>query len=326
MLRTKSQNTKSASNIVLKLLGLLLLTGAALKGSQLLTEPMANSDIWTNRAFLIFTVEFEIALGIWLLSGLFKKTAWLAVITCFSLFSLITLYKGLTGAASCGCFGSVHVNPWITLTCIDLPAVAALAIFRPKTIDFRRPLAFFTPRPGVIRFAVVLLLGLNAACVSTVILVLNEPALVTSRYEILEPAEWPGKQLPILDHIDIRDKLSEGNWLVLLYHHDCPDCATAIPQYEQIARDLKGNEDFLQIAFIAVPPYGKAPISPDTPATLGKMDKSKEWFVTTPTVALITRGRVKRAWEEEAPTFETIINSMATAMSKNIRSDETTID
>ena len=72
---------KKANNILLKALGVLLLTAAAMKGWQLLTEPMANKDIWTNRAFLIFTVEFEIALGIWLLSDLFKKAAWLAAPT-----------------------------------------------------------------------------------------------------------------------------------------------------------------------------------------------------------------------------------------------------
>ena len=106
---------KSANDIVLKLLGILLVVAAVLKGWQLLTEPMANNDIWTNRIFLILTVEFEIALGIWLLSGLFKKAAWMATISCFSLFSFVSLYKGLAGAESCGCFGSVHVNPWITL-------------------------------------------------------------------------------------------------------------------------------------------------------------------------------------------------------------------
>ena len=68
---------RSASDIVLKLLGLLLLTGAVMKGWQLLTEPVANSDIWSYRPFLILVVEFEIALGIWLLSGLFKRLAWL---------------------------------------------------------------------------------------------------------------------------------------------------------------------------------------------------------------------------------------------------------
>ena len=122
---------KTSSNVILKVLGMLLLIAAVLKGLQLLTEPVANSDIWSYRPFLILTVELELALAIWLLSGLFKKAAWLGALVCFSFFSIITLYKAVTGAASCGCFGSVHVNPWITLFAIDLPGVIALAIFRP---------------------------------------------------------------------------------------------------------------------------------------------------------------------------------------------------
>jgi hypothetical protein len=64
--------------IVLRGLGLLLLTAAVLKGQELLTTPVGNMDIWSNRYFLIFQVEFELALGIWLVSGLFKRVAWLA--------------------------------------------------------------------------------------------------------------------------------------------------------------------------------------------------------------------------------------------------------
>ena len=121
---------KLAADWTLRLVGGLLLAAAGLKGWQLLTEPLANSDIWSNRAFLILTVEFELGLGIWLVSGLFKKLAWAAGVACFVLFSGITLYKGLTGAASCGCFGSVEVNPWITLFAVDLPCLAALVVFR----------------------------------------------------------------------------------------------------------------------------------------------------------------------------------------------------
>jgi len=77
---------KAASNIVLRLLGILLLAAAVLKGWQLVTEPVANSDIWSYRPFLILTVEFELGLAIWLLSGLFKKAAWLAALACFSAF------------------------------------------------------------------------------------------------------------------------------------------------------------------------------------------------------------------------------------------------
>ena len=300
----------SADNIVLRLLGLLFLAGAALKGHQLLTEPMANTDIWSNRYFLIFTVEFELALAIWLLSGLFKKIAWIATVACFSLFCCITLYKALAGYGSCGCFGRIHLNPWITLIAIDIPCILALLIFRPKDLKLKNltnPLTLLTPSPKTVHLVSVFLLAVICITVTTPILAFNEPAAVTSTYEILEPETWIGKQLPILEHIDIKDKISIGNWLLLFYHHDCPDCQKAIVQYDQMARDLKGNEDFLQIALIEVPPYGKSLIRNNSTFAVGKLLATKDWFITTPAVVLLDDSIVQYSWEAKTPSFQDIV-------------------
>jgi len=186
---------------------------------------------------------------------------------------------------------------------------------------------FIRPLPSIPRFAVTACLGLTILGVTTPILAINEPAKVTTRYEVLEPETWVGKELPILEYINIAETLRKGTWLVLLYHYDCPDCGRAIPMYEQMARDLEGNEDFLQIALIAVPPYGSGPASPgQSPATprrspvsenslctLGRLPETKEWFVTTPATALITDGHVKAAWEEKAPNLDIILQKMAKA-------------
>ena len=314
---------------MLKVLGLLLIVAAVLKGHELLTVPVAGKDLWSWRPFLIFQVEFELAMGIWLLSGVFKRLAWLAGLLCFGLFCCVTLYKGLTGAASCGCFGTVHVNPWITLLAIDLPAVIALSLFRP--VRLLTPLLSFVrrqesihgavgrllkPLPSAPRFAATAALGLAILGLTTPILALNEPATATSTYEVLEPETWVGQKLPILDHIDIGEYLKEGTWLVLFYHYDCPDCAKAIPMYEQIARVLAGNEDFLRIALIEVPPYGQGPVSENSPCTLGRLVETKEWFVTTPAVALLTDGQVTSAWEEKTPDFENILKNISEVQKK----------
>jgi hypothetical protein len=160
--------------------------------------------------------------------------------------------------------------------------------------------------------------------VTTPILALNEPANTTSSYEVLEPETWVGKRLPIIEYIDIADALRTGNWLILLYHHDCPDCTEAIPKYEQMARDLAGNGDFLQIALIETPPYGPPVAAPDSPCTLGRLVDTKEWFVTTPAVALLTNGTVKQAWEAKVPDFDAILSKIASAeeegpFARNIR-------
>ena len=311
----------SASDVVLKALGLLLLAAAVLKGHELLTVPVANKDLFSWRPFLIFQVEFELAMGIWLLSGVFKRLAWLAALVCFCLFCCVTLYKGLTGAASCGCFGRVHVNPWITLSLIDLPSVVLLAIFHPAGLRPQRLLLcvrsprrrilclvrqLFKPLPSLARFDATVVLGLVLLGTTSPILALNKPAIVTSKYEILEPKTWIGKELPLLPYIDIADQLKKGTWLVLFYHWDCPDCRKAIPQYQRVAYDLARKAGSPRIAFVEMPLYGERPLPKDPAYATGRLASTKEWFATTPMTVLLHARRVERVWEEEVPDFRTV--------------------
>ncbi len=137
---------------------------------------------------------------------------------------------------------------------------------------------------------------------------LKEASAATGSYELLEPETWIGKELPILEHIDIADQLKKGNWLVMLYHHDCPACTEAIPQIEQMAQELEGNEDFLRFALVEVPPYGIKETSCHVNIKTGRLDTSKEWFVTTPVFALIYDSHVKQSWIEKAPPLQGLMH------------------
>ena len=77
------------------------------------------------------TVEFELFFGLWLLAGILPKPTWAAALVCFGLFACVSLYKALSGYASCGCFGRVPVSPWYTVT-FDLAIIASLVRWRPK--------------------------------------------------------------------------------------------------------------------------------------------------------------------------------------------------
>ncbi|MBN2022776.1 MAG: hypothetical protein JW809_08260 [Pirellulales bacterium] len=103
-------------DVVRALLGLLLLAAAVLKAHQLATEPVLGAGLLDSRWVLIATVEFELFFGLWLLAGLLPRLTWAAAIGCFVLFAGVSLHKALSGAASCGCFGRVEVNPWYTCT------------------------------------------------------------------------------------------------------------------------------------------------------------------------------------------------------------------
>lgn len=111
-------------------LGALLLAAASLKAYGMGVDPVASSGAFSAPAFQFLVVGFEILLGAWLLSGIYPLGAWLTVLLAFVGFAGVSFYQGWIGQASCGCFGKVSVNPWITFG-IDLVAVKALLLARP---------------------------------------------------------------------------------------------------------------------------------------------------------------------------------------------------
>lgn len=317
---------EKANNILLKILGLLLIIAAVMKGWQLLTEPVANKDIWTNRAFLIFTVEFELALGIWLLSGIFRKLSWLSATACFTVFTILTLYKAVNGDDSCGCFGAVKVNPWLTLFAVDLPALIALLIFRPVSLrgakrqsnlpnfchfDQNKSFAkntlsvlknLFTPLPSIRSFCLAATIGLTIIGVSLPVLALNKPPMETADYMVLEPKTWIGKELPILDYIDIGDQLRKGTWLVLFYHHDCPDCQKVIAE---LNKTDPGNLP-AKVALIEIPPYSDAV---KAKYLYGRLPNTKKWFVTTPAMFFLDNDKVVYEFDAEEIKSKILISN-----------------
>jgi len=110
-------------------------------------------------------------------------------------------------------------------------------------------------------------------------------------YEILEPNSWLGKPLPFIDYIDIGDKIKTGNWLVLFYHYDCPDCITAIEELNKTKYETQDARYY--VAIIEVPPYGK---QIETNCLHGQLLETKEWFITTPAIILLKNGKVAQTW------------------------------
>ncbi len=123
---------KRVNQIIMTVAGVMLIVAAGLKTQQLLTEPILSKGFWESWLFFVIQIPLELGLGIWLCCGLFKKAGWLLGTIGYGCFCGLTLYKAVTGQASCGCFGMVQVNPWITFATIDVPLFVLLLIFRPK--------------------------------------------------------------------------------------------------------------------------------------------------------------------------------------------------
>lgn len=97
--------------ILSRLLGGLLLLAAALKIHGLAVDPLSQDGLIFSPWLHIVIIETELLLGLWLFSRLAVKPAWFMAVCMFVLLTAISLYQVLTGQASCGCFGKVHVNP-----------------------------------------------------------------------------------------------------------------------------------------------------------------------------------------------------------------------
>jgi hypothetical protein len=110
---------------------------------------------------------------------------------------------------------------------------------------------------------------------------------------ILEPKKkWRGEKLPIVSEVDINDQLAAGEWTLLLYHHDCPQCQGAVPRYVKLAEQLAQAGSESRVALVETPPYVPGERGVELPATCvaGKLSDSREWFA--PVKISVKDGRV----------------------------------
>jgi thiol-disulfide isomerase/thioredoxin len=158
--------------------------------------PIINPLPWESWPVLLFFIPVEMGLGIWLLSGLFKKAGWLLAVILYVVFMFATLYRAIKGMDSCGCFGPFDVNPWITFFAIDITVLAGLLIFRPRGEKLLPP-----PWPGAIHFFSVAIPTFILLPSMFVFMLLNKPPDIKEPvgrkkgYKVVKTDEWKIKNL-----------------------------------------------------------------------------------------------------------------------------------
>ncbi|MBI3462294.1 MAG: hypothetical protein HY000_04430 [Planctomycetes bacterium] len=144
--------------------GAFIFGAAALKGHQLATDGALDLPLplSTSRWTVLALLEVEFFLGVWLVSGYAARASWRAVLAFFSLLAGLSLYLGLSGAPSCGCFGRLSINPWYVFV-LDVVAVVTLWRWRPSKLPLELPQAGPTDGKPILPLraaAPVVLLGL----------------------------------------------------------------------------------------------------------------------------------------------------------------------
>jgi thiol-disulfide isomerase/thioredoxin len=278
---------------------ILLLIAASLKAYQLFTDP-ALGVLHGSRWLQTVLVDYELLLATWLLSGVNLRWGRRITLVTFLGFACYALFLGLSGKASCGCFGKVPISPWWSFS-IDVALALMLFIWRPQIIrvDFgsEPKCARFAARPFLAILAAIAVIGVPTLSIVFWQLTSDsslESSLANSRFVLLEPEKWIGKPFPLTEYIDVAEPehLSQGSWILLFYHYDCPKCQEALPRYERLAEEPTTVNEETKIMLIEIPPYGPSVFSANPVFYHGRLSESKEWLITTPAEVRIKNGQV----------------------------------
>jgi hypothetical protein len=276
----------------------ILLTSASLKAHELASGPLPPGDIFQNRWLILAVVQWEFVLAAWLLSKVAKRAVWLALTATFTAFLSITLFRAISGESSCGCFGKVQVNPWITL-CLDATILTLLIVLHPRWVSAVRE--FWHVKR-------VLAAGLGAVIAGSIVAigcVRNDvPAGVPESADagqqtlvVLNPSEWVGKEFPLGSYVTLDQPLMQGAWIAVLYHHDCEHCRLLLKNLgEQVRQHPPGPAD-PPMAAIEMPPFVKDGGVPPMAAAVavlhqGRLSATRDWFGDTPIIVALRDGRV----------------------------------
>jgi hypothetical protein len=277
----------------------ILLLAAGLKAYQLATAPLppvVKDSVFTpllellNDRYLLMTVVVsEILFALVLISGLWRQWAWLLSLLCFSAFALVSMMKGLSGEASCGCFGPVTVNPRITAV-LDLVIVGCLVVFRPEKsgaalaprLDRKKLLAVLVAWFVLAGLALFAMLSLKQQPHETLGTQLER--FDSRRMIHLAPEKWIDKEFPLFSRFaepEGSEILRQRAWNVLLVHADCPDCS-------QMMKDLEERKPD-NVAIVVLPsPRGDR--LPQTSFPTFMLDDQVDWYAITPRVVKLSEG------------------------------------
>jgi len=273
--------------------GAVLVFAASAKSYELAVDPSLGV-LHGSRGLEVALIQAEYLLATWLLSGYWAIYCRRVAIIVFGTFAGVALYNGLTSAASCGCFGLIHVSPWVTAT-LDVAAVFLLYQWRP---DSNRQLVDSTDVPDKLILLTLCVASLVTPIVSLVsrdrlCAIADSPGVFVAREQVLlDPEKWISARLPVADEIDIGERLTTGAWVILLYHHDCPRCEAAIPHYTNRAAQLAPSSGAHGIALIEIPPCDSSEPHRSHRYQYGRLNSRRKWLVKTPVELVVVAGQV----------------------------------
>jgi hypothetical protein len=302
-----------------------LATGAVLKLVELSPAHLPAAVIkWCGALGfdLMFVLRFSIAAelifaGVMVLLRPLARWVGVAMLTAF----VPVLIGDLAlGASNCGCFGSVTVNPWVTLV-TDVTFLFVLLVFgrsEPRLeITRQLPTSRVVIAGALVFVSVFAAFGLKAP-VNGADAVVNTshaatsgtaPALPAEGYYMPQYGDWIGRPFRQLDVASWADKLPDdidlGSQYVIFYRKDCEHCHELMEVY--FSGSLRSPT-----TAIAVPERDGFPTENLQPfacsdCRVAELPSGIDWFFQTPVLVRLKDGVVECAAEVDAKTPECLV-------------------
>ena len=237
---------------------------------------------------MLIIPQIELALAFAVALNLSPKATYPIGLGLFTLFGLFSLHRAISGAESCGCFGALTVNPWLTFV-LDLFVVGIFIVTWPRSNPKRSGVAVWILP---LYITVALTLGIQISS-SSIFKPFDRKAgsgiTVMNDLIILEPEKWIGNPLPIADSLlsnhDL-SRLKEGSWTLLFHHHDCPKCLAVRTNYISLSK-TQAN-----VLFVEVPPFGNGKPVDIRQCLSSHLSPLKDWFMQAPVEVRLKEGVV----------------------------------
>jgi hypothetical protein len=280
-------------SVVRLLVAAILLFAACLKAYQISTAPTLGDGWLHSRWFNILVVDVEVFYSFWLISGFLPQFSRLVCVWLFSVFAAVSFFNAISGETSCGCFGWLEVNPWITTV---LDTLVIFLLIRSRLVREKNN--------GVFKLLIVLGCWTVVATFMTFTMLnyefqtLGDDGLIRGNGNevVLEPEQWYNHSLPIQGYLKESEFLTKGVWLILLYDHRCPACRECVKTYTELAMKFSGKSNYPKILFVEVPPFENASAIQDKNNLVEyrRLDGTHKWKVNTPVLFFVDEGVVKK--------------------------------
>lgn len=274
--------------------GSVLIVAAAAKTLPLRSvDPIPNATAEGLGEVLYFLSFCELALGLWLISGKWPSQAHTAACIVFVGFASHSLRAIWSGDPSCGCFGeSVVISPWYTFA-VAAAAMVAFATCRTTRGENQASRRLSAVLISNVMLCLLLTAGAIAGWMSGAFLPSAFGGIQSGT--AIDPKTWIGHRFPLIDQIDIGNRISVGRWKVLLYRSSCPKCQQALSRLQESADTVSsmGLQATSPFAAIEVPPFYLDAIAQHLDwCHNGCLVDDKTFFIETPLLIELKDGIV----------------------------------